>query len=108
MKTLNSINDPIHYPQFWNEEWLSAAIKELDTTAMTPEQRLIFEMTISANALAIKNENKKIQEAELQVKIATVTEMLRSGSLSDEDIAKYSLTSLEFVQKIKHQLLENE
>ena len=63
MKNLHKVTKSSQYPQFWNEEWLQAAIHEVDKKAMTQEQRLMYEMTISANALAIKNENKKNQKA---------------------------------------------
>ena len=49
------------FSKFWNEEWLKKAISEVDLRAMTAEQKLAYEMTLSANALAIKNENKKIK-----------------------------------------------
>jgi predicted transposase/invertase (TIGR01784 family) len=61
MKNLHTITETTQFPKFWNEEWLNVAIKELDTKVMSPEQRLNYEMTISANALAIKNENKKLK-----------------------------------------------
>ena len=44
---------------------------------MTPEQRLAYEMTISANALAIKNENKKIEEAKMVEKTKAVKNLLK-------------------------------
>lgn len=62
IKTIHKVTKPKQFPQFWNEEWLEAAIKELDTRAMTPEKQMAYEMTISANALAIRNEQKRIEE----------------------------------------------
>ena len=62
IKTTHKVTKPKQFPQFWNEEWLEAAIKELDTRAMTPEKQMAYEMTISANALAIRNEQKRIEE----------------------------------------------
>lgn len=63
MKNLHNITDASQFPEFWSEEWLKKAISEVDLRNMTPEQKLAYEMTLSANALAIKNENKKIKEA---------------------------------------------
>ena len=51
MKTTHKATKPKQFPQFWNEEWLEAAIKELDTRQMSPEKRMAYEMTISANAI---------------------------------------------------------
>jgi hypothetical protein len=31
MKTTHKATKPKQFPQFWNEEWLEVAIKELDT-----------------------------------------------------------------------------
>ena len=46
--------------------------QELDKRAFTPEQRLSYDMTISVNALAVRNENKKVQEATEKKEIETV------------------------------------
>lgn len=104
MNNLHKITEPTQFPKFWDEDWLNIAIQELDTKAMTPEQRLAYEMTVSANALAIKNENKKIQEAEQRVKIETVKKMLSSSSLTVEEIANFTNTSLDFVKNIQQKL----
>lgn len=108
MKTLHKATKPKQFPQFWNEEWLEAAIKELDTRAMTPEKRMAYEMTLSANALAVENENRKIQEAELRVKTETVTKALRGAKLTIEEIAEYSGVSVDFVLEIQRGLAQNQ
>jgi predicted transposase/invertase (TIGR01784 family) len=100
MKNLHKIKKPIQYPQFWDEEWLNVAIQELDKKAMTPEQRLGYEMVISANALAIKNENKKIEA----IKIEAVTKALKRGKLSIEEIAEDNSVTIDFILDIQNQL----
>jgi predicted transposase/invertase (TIGR01784 family) len=115
MKTTHKATKPKQFPQFWNEEWLEAAIKELDTRQMTPEKRMAYEMTVSANALAIENENRKIQEAEkrareaenLVVKTETVTKAIRRGKLTIEEIAEDSGVSIDFVLEIQRGLTKN-
>ena len=104
MKNLHKIKKPIQYPQFWDEEWLNIAIQELDKKAMSPEQRLAYEMTISANAIAIKNENKKIQKAEEKVKTDSVKIALQKGKLTIEEIAEYNRVNIDFVLDIQNQL----
>ena len=111
MKTVHKATKPKQFPQFWNEEWLEAAIKELDTRAMTPEKRMAYEMTLSANALAVENENRKIQEAReaenLAVKAETVKNALQMG-LTSEQSAKLVSVSIEFVEGVKQSLsIEN-
>lgn len=103
MKTLHTVTDPSQYPKFWNEEWLQLAISELDKRAMTPEALLDYEMTLSANALAIKNEKKKIEEAEDRVKLLAVTKSLQKG-LPAELVAEINDVSLEFVLNIQKKL----
>jgi len=101
MKTVHEVSEPIQFPQFWNEEWLQIAIQELDKRAFTPEQRLSYEMTISANALAIKNEQKKIEKAIDSKNIETVTRALKRGKLTVEEIAEDSGVSMDFVLEIQ-------
>lgn len=100
MKNLHKIKKPIQYPQFWDEEWLNIAIQELDKKAMSPEQRLAYEMTISANALAIKNENKKIEA----VKSEAVMKALKRAKLSIEEISEDNNVSIDFILDIQNQL----
>lgn len=107
MKTIHKATKPKQFPQFWNEEWLEAAIKELDTRAMTPEKRMAYEMTLSANALAVENENRKIQEAReaenLAVKAETVKKALSKG-LDVNLVADIAEVSIDFVLNIQKQL----
>ena len=104
MKNLHKIKKPIQYPQFWDEEWLNVAIQELDKKAMTPEQRLGYEMAISANALVVKNENKKIQKIEVALKIEAVKKALKRGRLNIEEIAEDNNVSIDFILDIQNQL----
>lgn len=109
MKTLDADTQPTQFPPFWDEEWLQVAIRELDTRALTPEQRLAYEMTISANALAVKNERKKLEAAqqigEEKAKTEVVINSLREG-LSVELSAKIANVSVDFVEVVKQQLAQ--
>ncbi|WP_051397762.1 hypothetical protein [Runella limosa] len=83
MKNLHTVTEASQFPEFWNEEWLKKAISEVDLRNMTPEQKLAYEMTLSANALAVKNENKKI----LSVQMETAKKLLALGVLTVTQIA---------------------
>jgi predicted transposase/invertase (TIGR01784 family) len=111
MKTTHKATKPKQFPQFWNEEWLEVAIKELDTRQMSPEKRMAYEMTVSANALAIENENRKIQEAKeaenLAVKTEVITKALKRGKLTIEEIAEDSGVNVDFVLEIQRGLTKN-
>jgi predicted transposase/invertase (TIGR01784 family) len=100
MKTLHTVSKASQFPKFWNEEWLKKAISEVDLRAMTPEQILAYEMTLSANALAIKNENKKIEAREEKFVIS----LLKQTDFDNEKIAQIAGVSIEFVQKVKQKL----
>lgn len=104
MKTLHKVTKPKQFPQFWNEEWLEAAIKELDTRAMSPEKRMAYEMTLSANALAIENENKKVEEAKSEVKTEAIVKALNRGKLTVEEIAEDNSVAIDFVLQVQQGL----
>jgi len=104
MKTIHEVSEPTQFPQFWNEEWLRVAIQELDKRAFTPEQRLSYEMTISANALAIRNENRKIEDVKLAVKAEAVVRALSRGKLTIAEIAEDNEVSVEFVLHVQQEL----
>jgi predicted transposase/invertase (TIGR01784 family) len=110
MQNLHKVTETSQFPTFWNEDWLKKAISEVDTRNMTTEQKLAFEMTISANALAVKNENKKIREAEERkakmIQTETVTKALSKG-IDVETTAEISGTTLDFVLEIQRQLSAN-
>ena len=104
MKALHSATPPTQYPQFWDEEWLNKAIQELDTRAMTPEQKLQYEMTLSANALAVKNEKKKIAKAILEEKTANIKKALLRGKLTIQEITEDYGVDVDFVIDIQQKM----
>jgi predicted transposase/invertase (TIGR01784 family) len=101
MQNLHKVSEPSQFPTFWNEDWLKKAISEVDTRNMTAEQKLAFEMAISANALAVKNENKKINEALLKEKKNIIIKLLKRGKLSVSEIAEDNEVTEDFVISIQ-------
>ena len=106
MQNLHKITETSQFPTFWNEDWLKKAISEVDTRNMTTEQKLAFEMTISANALAVKNENKKIKEAEQKKTREFIENSLEQG-IEPTLIAKLASTTLNYVLEVQRQLTAN-
>lgn len=104
MKTIETITEPTQFPPFWTEEWLETAIKELDIRALTPENRLAYEMTLSANALAIENEQKKIEEVKNQEKEVFVISLLQQTDFDTPKIATIAGVPTEFVEIVKQKL----
>lgn len=104
MKTLHTVTDPTQYPTFWTEEWLQLAIDELDKRNMDPEELLLYEMTLSANALVLKNERKKIDRAVTETNTKAVQKALAAGKLSVEEIADYNDVPVAFVLDVQRQM----
>ena len=100
-KTLHTVTEPAQWPQFWTEEWLKRAIDELDTRAMSPEERLQYEMTLSANAFAVKNEKRKIDE----MRKHAIIKALCGGRLTVDEIADYNDVPADFVLTIQGELI---
>lgn len=107
MKNLHKVTKSSQYPQFWNEEWLQVAIHEVDKKAMSQEQRLAYEMTISANALVLKNENKKIEKAKQEKAFEVIKNMLARGKATIEEIAEDCGVTVNFVLEVQNQLSDN-
>jgi predicted transposase/invertase (TIGR01784 family) len=104
MQNLHKVTETSQFPTFWNEDWLKKAISEVDTRNMTTEQKLGYEMAISANVLAVKNESKKIKEAEQKKTVEFIKNSLQQG-LEPTLIAKLAGTTLDFVLEVQRQLL---
>ena len=107
MQNLHTVTETSQFPTFWNEDWLKRAISEVDIRNMTPEQKLAYEMAISANALAVKNENKKIEEAKRILIIEAVTKALKRGKLSIEEIAEDNNVTIDFVLYVQKELSDS-
>jgi predicted transposase/invertase (TIGR01784 family) len=107
MKTIGTVTEPTQFPAFWTEEWLETAIKELDTRAMSPEKRMIYEMTIAANAVAVDNEQTKIEAAKRQEQKKFVRYLLADQTKTVEQIADIADVSSDFVRDIQQKLAGN-
>lgn len=95
-----TVTETSQFPTFWNEDWLKKAISELDIRNMTPEQKIAYEMAISANAIAVKNENKKIKEVEERKTKEFVENSFEQG-LDVFLIAKLANISVNFVLEVQ-------
>jgi len=106
MKTLHTVTKSTQFPEFWDEEWLKVAIDELDSRKMSPDEKASFEMLIARNAEAVKNENKKIAEAEKRKTNFFVESLLTKTNHTISQIADIAEVSVEFVTNIQKKLLE--
>ncbi|MCY7352001.1 MAG: hypothetical protein LH606_15280 [Cytophagaceae bacterium] len=109
MKTLHKVKSKRQFPEFWDEDWLKAAIQEVDRSAMSADKRLAYEMLIAQNAAAVHSEKKKIEEAEnrreFTVKKSAITKSLLKG-LTPELVAEVNDVPLSFVLSIQSELIK--
>ena len=96
MKTLHKTKKPIQYPQFWTEEWLEVAIKELETRVFTPDQRMAYEMTLATNAMIVRAEQKKVDKA--------VQKATRKATQQATQIATHEATQKKEVEVVENAL----
>ena len=61
MKNLETITGADQLPKFITEDWIDQAMKKLDKSKMTPDQRMHYEMMMARNA-AIAQQHKKMTE----------------------------------------------
>lgn len=99
MKTLDKPTEPTEYPAFWNEEWLSRAIEELDTRKMTPEERFQFARITAINAEAVNAERKRLEEQQAN----TVRNLLSLNVLTVEQIANSVDVPIDFVLTVQRE-----
>lgn len=71
---------------------------------MTPKQKLQYEMTLSANALTVKNEKKKIAKAILEEKTENIKKALLHGKLTIQEIAEDYGVEVDFVIDIQQKM----
>lgn len=64
-------------------------------------------MTISANALVLKNENKKIEKAKQEKAFEVIKKMLARGKATIEEIAEDCGVTVNFVLEVQNQLSDN-
>jgi len=87
MKNLENIQESNQLPHFLSEDWIDQAIKKLDRSKMTPEQRMHFEMSLAKQASImemLKEEKKKereeaMKEATEKTKRETAKKMKNKG-----------------------------
>ncbi len=98
--------------------FLKFAISELDTRAMSPDKRMFYEITLSNNAEAIRQENEKVEKAardgeekgkiegilegKLEGKIEIILALIKSG-MALEQIATVCDMPLNELEKLMTQ-----
>jgi hypothetical protein len=100
-------NDPnSQRPDFWTEDWLDVAIKELDTRRFTPEQYEQYAITLAKNAAVLEEEQCKIATARTEGEIKGKTKMivpLYLKGVTIEVIAEVSNMTIQEVSRIIEQ-----
>ena len=103
MKMLHEVKEPMQFPAFFTEEWLKTAISELDSRNLTPEQRMVYEITMSNNAIAMWQEKERTDKALMQQKKEAVIKALLKGYEFSE-IADLLTVSIDFIKEVKAEI----
>lgn len=94
-------------PKFWEEDWLSIPLGELDIRTMTPEKYEAYQYWLVHNAEAKRLEDELKEEGRTEEKIEMIKELIKEDLIPLSSIARIARVSEEFVSKIKEDL-ENE
>jgi predicted transposase/invertase (TIGR01784 family) len=103
MKMLHEVKEPMQFPAFFTEEWLKTAISELDSRNLTPEQRMVYEITMSNNAIAMWQEKERTDKALMQQKKEAVIKALLKGYEFSE-IADLLTVSIDFIKEVNAEI----
>lgn len=83
MKNQEIINKIGELPEFLSEDWIEKAMKKLDKSLMTPDQRMHFEMLLAKNATIVAMEEdkrqKEIEESRMKEKKEIALQMKKEG-----------------------------
>ena len=103
MKNLENIQNSNQLPHFLSEDWIDQAIKKLDRSKMTPEQRMHFEMSLAKQASImemLKEEKKKEREiAKLEERKTLAKEMI-ANQIPLDKISKITGFSIEEIETL--------
>ena len=124
MKLTDDTKQKAQLPDFWREGWLEEALHELETSNLTPEQRMMYEITIAGN-MSEKYAREAEMEKEIQDRVKqtieqaveqaveqakeqkaeeAVSKLLKRATLTDQEIAEDLEVSLDFVKKVRQRL----
>jgi len=104
MKNLENIKGVDQLPKFLTEDWIEQAMKKLDKSQMTPDQRMHYEMMLAKNATIIEilkeDERKKVAE-EAATKAAKETAMkMKAKGMSNTDIQELTNLTIEEIESL--------
>jgi predicted transposase/invertase (TIGR01784 family) len=95
-------------PTFWEEDWLSVPLGELDIRTMSPEKYEAYQYWLVHDAEAKRLEDELKAEGKIEGKIEEKTlmikELIKEGLIPISSIARIGRVSEEFVWKIKEEL----
>ena len=93
MKNLENIEGADQLPKFLTEDWIEQAMKKLDKSKMTAEQRMHYEMMMAKNASIIammQEEKRKMAEEVIEEVTGKVTEEI-TEKVTEEVTEKVTL-----------------
>ena len=112
MKQTDKPNFDQKVPDYFHEEWIDEAIKELDSAVLTPEQRAFLEMKLAGDVtdmigmrnMMIEREKLAAEKAKQEANENAVKNLLELNLLDDAQIANVQGVSLAFVAAIREKM----
>jgi predicted transposase/invertase (TIGR01784 family) len=100
MKNLENIKGVDQLPKFLTEDWIEQAMKKLDKSQMTPDQRMHYEMMLAKNATIIEmlKEDEK-QRIAKEANMETAKKMKAKG-ISNIDIQELTNLTIEEIENL--------
>ncbi len=105
MKLTDTATPEVKLPDFWAENWLDEALKELDKANLTPEQRSQYEMVIAGNMSEKVAMELKIEE---EVKEKAIINALKMKTFDEKQIASIFEVSIEKVERLAEKVSKGE
>ncbi len=103
MKNLENIKGADQLPKFLTEDWIEQAMKKLDKSQMTPDQRMHYEMMMARNASIIemiKDEKQKIADKAAKETAKNTAKHMKEAGEPIEKIIQYTNLTIEEIESL--------
>ena len=100
MKNLENIKGVDQLPKFLTEDWIEQAMKKLDKSQMTPDQRMHYEMMLAKNASIIEILKEEERQAVAQETARATAKKMKNKGISNSDIQEFTGLSLKEIKEL--------
>jgi len=100
MKNLEHIKGLDELPKILTEDWIKQAIKKVDRSQMTPDQRMHFEMMLARNASIIEMLKEKERQQLIKETTKATARKMKAKGMSDADIQELTGLTLKEIERL--------